>query len=120
MSIRGNDNPNFCFEDGPAHQENQRPEKCVVSELEAADITPVPKHAEDGDSSDLYFEDKECEGDRLGRLIEQFWAGVSSLVSKHQNIVKPFIIIRYISTFISNNVLIETLIPVSSSSTMRT
>ena len=94
MSIRGNDNPNFCFEDGPTHQENQRPEKCVVSELEAVDITPVPKHAEDGDSSDLYFEDKECEGDRLGRLIEQFWAGVSSLVSKHQNIVKPFIIIR--------------------------
>ena len=81
MSIRGNDNPNFCFEDAPTHQENQRPEKCVVSELEAVDITPVPKHAEDGDSSDLYFEDKECEGDRLGRLIEQFWTGVSSLIN---------------------------------------
>ena len=96
METTGQDNPGFYSEDKTEkvqHQnlKNNRSDDGVVeiTDIDKLDCTEIET------DSDLYFEDKEHEGDFIGKLIEKFWSTVRSVLSKHKSTVKPLLLTRY-------------------------
>ena len=74
----GNDNPTFHLGERQHEiQVERKPHEGTVQES-------VEEHSE---SSDLIFEDKECEGNWIGNYIETFRRSVSDLVTRHQRIL---------------------------------
>ena len=90
MGTSGKDNPSFCLEDKSAVIEHQSMKKTDHGVIKITDNSKL-----EYSDSDLYFEDKEYEGDYIGKLIEKFWTTVRSALSKHNSIVKPFLLTRY-------------------------
>ena len=96
METTGQDNPGFYSEDKTekVQHQNLKNDRSGDGVVEITDIDKLDCTEIETDS-DLYFEDKEHEGDFIGNLIEKFWSTVRSVLSKHKPTVKPLLLTRY-------------------------
>ena len=92
METTGQDNPGFYSEDKTVKVKLQTLQSKRSGDGNV-EITNIDKL--DCSDSDLNFEDKEHEGDFVGKLIEKFWSTVRSVLSKHKSTVKPLLLTRY-------------------------